>query len=153
MAIFHLLFKFLYHFQIVLFKVDFFYFFWGRVFKSSCCMIPGIWCCHVALQIVGGILALVTAQLLLQKQPGESLHWSKLCCVILSGSPQGRRKNCSLVLWVCGLSAGAGTPSIFHDAIFTPYSRSAKPLSSTLQDSIKTFYHHLEWRLCFKGLI
>ena len=111
MAVVHLLFMFLYHFHIVPFKVDFFYFFWRRVFKSTCCMIPGIWCCNVAFQIVGGILALVPAQLLLQMQPKESLHWSKLCCVILSGSPQGRRKISSLVFWVCGLSAGAETPS------------------------------------------
>ena len=101
MAVFHHLFKFLYHFLIVPFKVDFFYFFWRMVFKSSCWMITGIWCCHVAFQIIGGILALVPAQLLLQMQPGESLHWSKLCCVILSASPQCRSKNCSLVLWVC----------------------------------------------------
>ena len=59
-------------FRMLHLKSIFFYFFWNRVFKSSWCVISGIWCCHVAFQVVGGILALTPAHLSLQIQPGES---------------------------------------------------------------------------------
>ena len=76
-AVFHLLFKVLHYFYNVTVKVDFFFFFWNRMIESS----PGIWWCHVAFHVVGGILVVVPAHLFLQMQPGESWRLGPICAV------------------------------------------------------------------------
>ena len=73
---FHFLLKGLPHFHKVMIKVDF-CFFCLRMFKSSCCVLTGFWCYHLAFQDVGGILSLAPASLFLSRSPQ---HGSRVFC-------------------------------------------------------------------------